>query len=66
MVVAVSVFVSTPPIVLVACLVGLVISSSTIALLALIFPSRKLKDNDGASVATGGGGKGEDSMNELP
>jgi hypothetical protein len=58
--------VSTLPVVLVAFLTTLVISPLTVVFLALIFPSSKLRDKDGASGAAGGGGNGEDDMVELP
>ncbi len=65
--VAVSMIVSTLPVVLAVCSTTLVISLSTVVLLALILPSSKLKDNYGASAATvGGGGNGKDNMVELP
>ncbi len=57
--------VSTLLVVLAVCSMTLVISLLTIVLLALIFPS-KLKDNNGASAATGGGSNGMDNMVELP
>jgi hypothetical protein len=49
---AVSMVVSSWPVVLAACLTILIISPSTVVLLALILLSSKLRDNDGASVAT--------------
>ncbi len=63
---AVSMVVSTRPVVLAAWSTILVISSSTIVLLALILPSSKLRDNNGAYVATGCGSNGEDNKVELP
>jgi hypothetical protein len=62
----VSMVVSTWPVVLVACLTILVISPSTIVLLALILLSSKLRDNDGASAATGRGSNGIDNKVQLP
>ncbi len=63
---AVSMVVSTRPVVLAACLMIFVISPSTIVLLALIMLSSTLRDNNGASVAAGHGGNGEDNKVELP
>ncbi len=65
-IVAVSMIASTLPVVLVVCLMTLVISPFTVVLLVLILPSRNLRDNDGASAATGGSGDGKDNMVELP
>ncbi len=62
----VSMVVATLPVVLVACLMTLVISPLTVVLLALILPSSKLRDNDGASAASGSGGSGKDNMVKLP
>jgi hypothetical protein len=59
-------FVSTWLVVLTAWLTILVISSSTVVFLALILPSSKLRDNNGASVAPGCGGDGKDNKLELP
>jgi hypothetical protein len=64
--VVVSMIVSTPSVVLVACLKKLVIPPSSIVLLALILLSSKLRDNDGASVAAGGIGNSKDIMVKLP
>jgi hypothetical protein len=64
--VAVSMNISTPPVVLAACSTTLLISASTIVLLALVLPSSKLRDIDGVSAATGGGGDGKDNMAKLP
>ncbi len=50
---AVSMVVSTRPVVLAACSIILVILLSTIVLLALILLFSKFKDNASASVATG-------------
>ena len=63
---AVSMVVSTWPVVLAACSTILVISLTTVVLLALIFPSSKLIDNNGASVAPGCGGDGKINKVELP
>jgi hypothetical protein len=62
---AVSMVVSTWPVVLVACLTILVISPSTNVLLALILLSSKLRGNNSTSVATGLGGNSEDNKVEL-
>ncbi len=62
----VSMVVSTWPVVLAAWSTILVISLSTVVLLALILLSSKLRDNDGASVATGRGGDGKDNKVKLP
>jgi hypothetical protein len=45
---------------------GLVIAPSTALLVKLILPSRKLKDNNGASTAAGSSGNGKDNMNKFP
>ncbi len=58
--------VSTPPIVLALYSTTLVISPSTVVLLALILPSRKFRDNNSASAAASGGSNGEDNMVKLP
>ncbi len=62
---AVSMIVSNRLVVLVACLMILVISPSTVVFLALILLSSKLRDNDGASVATGCGSNSKDNKVEL-
>ncbi len=62
---AMSMVVSTWPVVLAACSKILVISLSTVVLLALILLSSKLRDNNGASVATGRGGNSKDNKVEL-
>jgi hypothetical protein len=62
---AVSMVLSTRPVVLAACSTILVISQLTVVLLALIFLSSKLRDNDGVSVATGRGSNSEDNTVEL-
>jgi hypothetical protein len=62
---AVSMVVSTWPVVLAACLTILVISPSTIVLLALIFLSSKWRDKDNASMATDRGGNSKDNKVEL-
>ncbi len=61
----VSMVVSTRPVVLAACSTILVISLLTIVLLALIFLSSKLRDHNGASVATGRGSNSKDNKVEL-
>jgi hypothetical protein len=58
--------VSTLPVVLVVCSTTLVISPSTLVLLALVLPSSKLRDIDCASMAPGGSGEGKDNMAKLP
>ncbi len=63
---AVSMVVSTRPVVLAAWSTILVISLSTIVLLALILPSSKLRDNNDAFVAPGCSGNGKDNEVELP
>jgi hypothetical protein len=63
---AVSMVVSTWPVVLAACLIILVISLSTGKFLALILPSSKLRDNDGTSVVTGRGGDSGNNKVEIP
>jgi hypothetical protein len=65
-VVAVSMNVSTLPVVLAAYSMILVIFPSTIVLLALDLASSKLRDFDSTSTAAGGGGDGEDNMAKLP
>jgi hypothetical protein len=61
---AVSMVVSTQPVVLAAWSTILVISPSTVVLLALNLLSSKLRDNDAASVATGRGGNSKDNKVE--
>ncbi len=63
---AVSMVVSNWLVVMAACSTILVISLSTVVLLALISPSSKLRDNNGASVAPGRSGNGTDNKIELP
>ncbi len=62
---AVSMVVSTQPVVLATCLTILVISPLTVVLLVLFLLSSKLRDNNGASVATGRGGNREDNKVKL-
>jgi hypothetical protein len=62
----VSMNVSTPLVVLAACSTTLVISLSTVVLLALVSLSRNLRDIDGASAAVGSSGDGKDNMSGLP
>ncbi len=61
---AVSMVVSIWPVVLMACSTILVISPLTVVLPALILLSSKLRDNDGAFVATGCGGNSKDNKVE--
>ncbi len=63
---AVSMVVSTRLVVLAAWLAILVISLSTVVLLALILPSSKLRDNNSASGAPCRGGNSKDNKVELP
>ncbi len=58
--------VSTPLVVLAVCSMTLVVSPLNVVLLVLVLPSSKLRDIDGASAATGGGGDSKDNMAELP
>ncbi len=62
---AVSMVVSTQPVMLAACLTILVVSPLTIVLLVLIWLPSKLRDNDGASVATSRGSNRKDNKVEL-
>ncbi len=62
---AVSMVVSTQPVVLAACLTILVISLSAVVLLALIFLSSKLRDNNDASMATDCGSNRKENKVEL-
>ncbi len=62
---AVSMVASTWLVVLVACSTILANSQSTVVLLVLILMSSKLRDNEGASVATGRGGNSKDNKVEL-
>jgi hypothetical protein len=62
----VSMVVSTRPVVLAAWSTILIISLSTVVLLALILLSIKLRESDGASVAQGRGSNCKDNKVELP
>jgi hypothetical protein len=62
---AVSMVVSTQWVVLGGCSTILVISPLTVVLLEPIFLSSKLRDNDGASIATGRGSNSKDNKVEL-